>query len=386
MTKKFESGKSAMAWLLHGEGKPSKSARELEAEIRVETATRIPGTTGKPMAPFPGPRTAKQTRTSAKRSSTAKPGMTKAQFLSSLPPAIDLTGGKSGKLDDLPKRIREECKLAINAGLLPKGTEISVRKNHHASYHVQITAWPGQVFNDKYLEHYLDVSTRDKDFTEGDDERYSHSGRARSRFDNRLTKELNEALVLIDALAERHNYDRSQIETDYFDVGYYMTVDANPVIAAATTGLSLEGDPEYAKLYDQAKLDAKALGPACVKSVCGNKDLRAAGKYCMERLRKIADRAQGRPVFFDKGKHGWYPVDPRSAGLPELKLGRTTYKIASGDLANDIKRGYMSLIGPGGGNTSLIRSVHDTKDRWSHLVGKKTTWYQRQPDGSFVAI
>lgn len=75
-----------------------------------------------------------------------------------------------------------------------------------------------------------------------------------------------------------------------------------------------------------------------------------------------------------------------SVGVRHADYGRSCVAIASGDLANDIKRGYMSLIGPGGGNTSLIRSVHDTKDRWSHLVGKKTTWYQRQPDGSFVAI
>lgn len=304
----------AIATKHFGGGRNPKSRRDLDTEIELELlAQRKPvlsPSSARPTEPFPdGIRTPRQVRASAAKASKpakVKRGsgaMTKAEFLASLPPPLDLTGGRSKLLDEVPKRIRAECKFAIDAGLLPAGTEISVVKDHYASFRTKITKWPLAVFNDQYIEHYLDPATREKTFRgSGDGER----GR-RTQYDDRLTRELNEALLLVDQLAERHNYNHSDAMVDHFDVGYYMSVSADPVIAAATTGLELESDKEYAALYQQALEDAKALGPACTKSVCGNADLRAAGKWCMERLRKIAVRANGRPVKYDKKRGGWFP-------------------------------------------------------------------------------
>lgn len=165
-------------------------------------------------------------------------------FWESLPEPLKRRG--DGRANDvtLAKQMRTDMKAAIAAGVLPVGTEISVRINHYASLTVEIVAFEGA----------------------------------------------------------------SDLSTDYFDVGYYLTVTAGTVESAAAQGIKLESDPTYRALVDRAMKAAKAVGPKAVKAICGSRGIEACGEWSLERLIKVADRANGRPVAFDKRRRGWFPV------------------------------------------------------------------------------
>jgi hypothetical protein len=119
---------------------------------------------------------------------------------------------------------------------------------------------------------------------------------------------LNAAVELLGHLANRHNFDESDSMTDYFHVGYYLDVDAKPAERAARDGVEQERDPQYAELCRRARVAAAAVGDKVVRSVCGRHGLSGAGKWSMERLIKIADAANGRPLTYDKRRSRWVPT------------------------------------------------------------------------------
>ena len=292
----FKTGTEAMDFLLGRSSPPDdppKSTKQLESEIAEALATPLKKTRAKSSRT---PATAKRAASSSGRQ------MTGAEYLASLPPPLDLQGNDAPSEAMILQRIRDEVNGAAKAGAVPAGTKFGVRKRHYKAFTVEITEWPGAVLSEGYQEHLLDPKGTPWN------PRYDRA------FDAMLSPELNDALKLIERIAERHNYtDRTDPYADYSRSGYYMTVTANPVIAAARQGLALESNKEFSKLFERAKVAAKALGPAATKSVCGKKSLERAGDYCLGQLIKLAERAGGRPVKYDKRMGAWLPVGPEKA-------------------------------------------------------------------------
>lgn len=235
-----------------------------------------------------------------------------AAFRASLPPPMDCHGG----YDDtkLTKLIRDEIALAIKTGLLPTGTKVSVRKNHYRSITVDIVEWTGAVFCDAYTAHLLDEKGTPWDPGHWDyrDALVETNGWTYGR--KEYVRALNEAWFAIERIADRHNYNNSDLQTDYFDVGYYLNVSPNTVHGNARTGIATESDPVYRALLVDAMIAAKTLGAACVKAVCGRRGINGCGKWELEHLLKVAKRANGRPVAYDKRRRGWFPVAATEIG------------------------------------------------------------------------
>lgn len=206
----------------------------------------------------------------------------------------------------IAKTIKDEVAQAVSAGALPHGTKVGASTDHN-SINVKVTAWEGAVFSDKFTEYLMDPKGTKWDRDE--QESYRRSGNfEESRFDPRLTSSLNRALQTIEKLADRHNYNNSDTQSDYWDVGYFLHVDARPVEDLAETAIKLESNKEFGKLLEQGLIAAKAVGPKATAAICGHADLRMADTYCIERLIKLAERAKGRPVEYDKRRRGWYPI------------------------------------------------------------------------------
>lgn len=214
--------------------------------------------------------------------------MTPTEFLATLPAPLVLRGeGRTEYVTStaLAKRIRTELGLAVKAGALPRGTKLSVRVRpggYHRSLTVEITGWEGAVFSDEFTACLLagDESNWDPGYRSG-----------RRHRDARLAPALCDALEMIEAIADRHNFDESQIEVDYFHVGYYLTVCASSVESVAKHGIELERSPEFAELVAKATAAAELLGPDRVRKECGRSGLQGAGRWSLERLIKLAARA-----------------------------------------------------------------------------------------------
>lgn len=291
ITRRFGSGKEAMAWLADN----GSSARKTPAQLDAEIARALE----KPRA------SARATKPAA-RSGGNGGNMTPAKFLASLPPAHTRRGPSSVGTGVIAKTIKAEVAQAAAAGALPHGTKVSASTDHN-SINVRVTAWEGAVFSDKYIEHLMDPTGTAWDRDE--QESYRRGGNyEESGFDPRLTSSLNRALQTIEKIANRHNYNNSDIQSDYFDVGYYLNVSARPVEDLAANAIKLESNKEFGKLIEQGRIAAKAVGAAATAAICGHTDLRMADAYCIERLIKLADRAKGRPVAYDKRRRGWYPA------------------------------------------------------------------------------
>lgn len=243
-----------------------------------------------------------------------------AAFLTALPESMDCHGG----YDDtkLTKIMRDECALAVTTGLLPPGTKVSVRKNHYRSFTVEIVAWSGALFVDAYAAHLLDPKG-----TAWDSESIERPRDARGWKYGRAeyVPALNDAMRIVERIVERHNYNNSDYQTDYFDVGYYMTVSANRVHASASAGLALESDPAYRALVQDATTAARTLGAACVRAVCGRGGITGCSQWALESLIKIAKRANGRPVVYDKRNRAWIPTD----ATPDQAFGASLDDAAS---------------------------------------------------------
>lgn len=225
---------------------------------------------------------------------------TLAQFLATLPPALSRHGANYANDVTLAKAMRAEIALAVKRGVLPP-LKVSVRINHHKSLTVEIVGWEGAVFSPDYEMYLMDEAAKPGSV------QWSPEHRSRDE-DPRLSSTLNVALRTIETIVERHNYNNSDLMTDYFDVGYYLTVTARSVEAIAANGIALELDPARPALLDAAAAAAAAIGPKATKAICGRRGLDGCSKWDLERLIKVATRANGRPVAFDKKRGAWLPT------------------------------------------------------------------------------
>ena len=218
-------------------------------------------------------------------------------FLASLPAPLTRLGRDCASVPQVAKRVRHELALAIGT-VLPADTKVSVRVVHHTSINIDVTEWHGEVFSPEYELTLWDPSIR------WEERPRWHEGWGR-HIDSRHSVALGDALVLIERIANRHNFDRSQIEVDYFDVGYYLTVAAGPVEAVRARGIRMEHDQKFRALCDRAEAVAVTLDKRVLASVLGPGGLAAAGEWTMNRLIRVAE--QGTSLVYDKRRRGWVP-------------------------------------------------------------------------------
>ncbi len=156
---------------------------------------------------------------------------------------IEQSGGRAAAVTILGDQIRKDLATATKLGLFPKGTKFSVRKNagryyssRAGSWTVSIAAWPGAVYCDAYIECRLDghstIPYESAPYPRRPSQRYSEAFAA--------------ALDNAQKIADRHNYNRSDLMTDHFDVGYYLNVHGGKAEAAASAALKEEADAAVA--------------------------------------------------------------------------------------------------------------------------------------------
>lgn len=227
---------------------------------------------------------------------------TTKDFIASLPPALTRRGSERASDATLAKRIRNELQLAVTRGVFPEDTRFSVRIEHHSSLTVEIVEWHGgALYNDEYTTHLMDPSAPE----------HQHRGRgANSHF----SPAMGETLRSAEAIADRHNYDESDLQADYFNVGYYLTVGCRALEAATRASIAAEINPGFAELREAARLAAAAVGPKVTKSLLGRSGLEGASEYRLKCLVKVAARAAGRPLAYDKKRRGWFPVEAAPSG------------------------------------------------------------------------
>lgn len=220
------------------------------------------------------------------------PAMTVSDFLATLAPAIN-TRATHPRGKDLAARVRAELKAAVKAGVFPVGTEFSVtleRGGYTTKIRVEFIRWDGAaVFCDDYTAELMDAFTaqRSPDWRGRSIDRYSAGFVAARR--------------AAEEIADRHNYNNSDVMTDYFDVGYYLSIDPGRVEAAAVAGLRYEADPGYRSLRDRA-VEAAATLPANLVKKWAPDGVEFEGEYALTKLIEWAARAKGRPVVFRGGR------------------------------------------------------------------------------------
>lgn len=214
------------------------------------------------------------------------------EFLATLAAPLTLHGENRSTLEEVYARIRQEIKLAQAAGIIPAGTKISVRSPHHKSLRVEVVAWSGAVFSDEYTAHLLAP------------EEYA----APHYRNERLAPELAATIKLLETLTNRHNFDESRSEEDYFHVGYYDSVDARTVENIALAGIEAERNPAAAEFVRRATVAASKLSKNVIKSVLGRRGLAGVGEYDVATLEKLAARAEakGAPLEYSKSRMGWF--------------------------------------------------------------------------------
>lgn len=234
-----------------------------------------------------------------------------AAFLAEIPAALDLYGTDATPAMAVDA-LRRDLKLAITAGLIPAHAKWSIRRDGYKSIHVDLRGWSGQVLNDTYLAHHMAELTKDRgaEPIPFDPERLTF--RRREGQDARLTDEINRVMALVGTLAGRHNFDHSDSMVDHFHVGYYLTVSARDVIAAAELGVRLECDRTFAALVQNARLAARRLGAKVERSYCGRHGIDGCGEYTLNRLVELDRTINGadpstpaKPVTYDKRRGRW---------------------------------------------------------------------------------
>ncbi len=105
-------------------------------------------------------------------------------------------------LVEVAKLIRADVKEAVSAGVLPRGLVLSVRVRHHSSIDTTITAAPFEVLS---RAHVL----------ASDALPHLHTGISR------YTPLALCALARLEDIANAYNYDRSEVQSDYFNVRFY---------------------------------------------------------------------------------------------------------------------------------------------------------------------
>lgn len=233
------------------------------------------------------------------------------EFLTSLPADISLLGDATVK--DVVLQIRRDIKSAVTCGALPPGIAVSVTRRDYNVVTVSITAWHGQPLAPAYVEYLMDCYAAEREATANGAPKPEHSSfRAVTTVTTRhgdrdsfLSDRVNAALWLLERIANRHNFDKSDIQTDYFHVGYYLHVDARTLHGAAEQWLRLEWDLPYADLYRKATEAANRLGSKVVESIVGKRGFAAAGEWAFARLIKMDEYAKGRPLAYSKRRRGW---------------------------------------------------------------------------------
>lgn len=246
-----------------------------------------------------------------------------SEFLASLPAAVDLNH-RDGTPAMAVDAIRRDLKLAVKAGLIPSAAKFSVTRRDYKSISVHLTAWSGAVLVDGFVAVCIEsyVAGLDHVSPEASEPFRTRLGRftRRQSQDGRLTDEINAVMWLVERIADRHNYDNSDYMSDYVNVGYYLHVDADPVMALAQRGIRQEASEAYRALLARAQVAAAQLGPKAVKSICGNGGADNCSDWALDKLIKMAERAAGRPVAYDKKRGAWV-VQPRD--------GSTAYACAA---------------------------------------------------------
>lgn len=234
-------------------------------------------------------------------------------FIATLKPAITLRGSDDpnyGTRDDVVKRIREELKLAIRAGLIPAFCKFSVRKPDWNSIDVDLVQWEGRVFSDEYQDFLMAQFAKSTDKSEYVEADFRKRGTGRDL--PRYVPELAEVHRVMEVLSNRHNFDESDMMTDYFHVGYYLHCEIRDIEWAASRAIQLECDPEFAALHARATAAIASLHPDCrdkiVTSVFGRRGFEGAGEWGMNDVIQIAERAKGRLLAYDKRQRGWRVV------------------------------------------------------------------------------
>lgn len=110
---------------------------------------------------------------------------------------------ESLSLVHVAKLIRADIKEAIRAGMLPEGLTTSVRVRHHSSIDIAVTAAPFEVLSRAYLLVHEVLP-------------HVHAPRI-----SRYTPLTLCALARLEDIADAYNFDRSEIESDYFNVRFY---------------------------------------------------------------------------------------------------------------------------------------------------------------------
>lgn len=224
------------------------------------------------------------------------------EFASGLAAPLSLLGAKPSSLPIIARRVRTDLALAVEHGVFPAGTRFSVRMPSHGSLTVGIVEWRGAVFTREYTEYIMDPTVADPTVA------YGTPGCPRLEANSRLDPELRASLRNVESIANRHNFNHSDTRSDYFNYGYSLTVQADVVEAISHASLRTESDPQLAALREQAADAARALGDKVVRSICGRAGLAGASEWAIERLMRVARRAGGKPVAYDKRRNGWFPV------------------------------------------------------------------------------
>lgn len=169
-------------------------------------------------------------------------------FLAELPPALDLYGVRTdgNRRYDGPKeatdQIRKDLKLATVKGILPAGLKLSIRRTDYKSIHIEIMTWPGQILTSEYEQYFRDqIVCPDPAKTWDRHRDRPYNVRC---WNDRCVDAINDAMWFIERLANRHNFDKSDIQTDYFHVGYYLHVEAHSIVSQAEAGIRLEMTPK----------------------------------------------------------------------------------------------------------------------------------------------
>jgi N12 class adenine-specific DNA methylase len=153
-------------------------------------------------------------------------------------PAI---GELEGKVDvftpSIASTIRNDIKLDIAAGELPKGIKMSVTKGSSApSVNVSVKELPAdfQLYSVAYAKWYADQKERQWPQDVDSPNLFSPEGQA---LHNRLTR-----------LMDAYNYNRSDYQSDYHDVGYYSSLDTQTIKESDVVRLAALPDEEAQRL------------------------------------------------------------------------------------------------------------------------------------------
>jgi hypothetical protein len=224
--------------------------------------------------------------------------MTVDEFIATLTPYVVR---EPGEWDRVVALVRSDMAKAIDAGILPNGTKLSIRQSRQSGslLVIEITRWDGAVLSDAALERVLEGGA---------------DPCARSVHD--LTPALVEAMTAIHKIVDRIAYDPDWHSRIRFDIH------ADAVVALATRWIETERDASLVALQVKAREAANAVGKKATKSLLRGAPIEACDRDALERLIDVADKAKGRPVVYDRWRAlGWrtesrmFFTQPRGIGL-----------------------------------------------------------------------